>query len=485
VQGRRCRAGCADAGLQPSDASVASPRLTRIGDERTRRTLRLFLFAAAVETAFALVRRAHDAARLLDGERSWDTVSGLVGLLWMPLMLVALVLTALQLLRASRQQAADAASLAAAGATSSDWHWEIDRDLVLTDSNERIHDVLGYHRDQVIGRPVSELWADPASAQMRQLLQAALRTGTGWHDVMTEWRHANGGTVRLVGSAAALCDSAGRVIGLRGARRPPSASAAAARADEATRREVRALLDDGGLQMAVQPIYDLVGGQLAGFEALARFPGRDAEELFDRAQRVGVGLELELAAIRAALPLLAVLPGHAYLAVNASPELLLDGRLLRLLRSPGLDLGRLVVEVTERTPIIRYDELGAQLMPLRAAGLRLAVDDTGAGYASFAHVLRLRPDIIKLDRSLVSAIDTDPAQRSLVTAVTLLALDLEAVVSAEGIETAAQLQALTDLGIRSGQGFHLGRPTLDPTDWAATLPPSARRRRSTALPTRS
>jgi EAL domain-containing protein (putative c-di-GMP-specific phosphodiesterase class I) len=130
-----------------------------------------------------------------------------------------------------------------------------------------------------------------------------------------------------------------------------------------------------------------------------------------------------------------------------------------------VDLRRLVLEITERSPVSCYDELNAVLAPLRDRGMRVAVDDTGAGYASFSHVLRLRPDVVKLDRSLISSIDTDPAQRSLVIAVALLALDLGATLTAEGVETEAQARALADLGVDHGQGFHLGRPTSDLARW--------------------
>ena len=94
------------------------------------------------------------------------------------------------------------------------------------------------------------------------------------------------------------------------------------------------------------------------------------------------------------------------------------------------------------------------------------MDDTGAGYASFAHVLRLRPDVIKLDRSLLADIDHDAARRAFVTAVVLMALELGARVTAEGVETAAELDTLAALGVDTVQGFLLARPSTDPAVWA-------------------
>ena len=105
------------------------------------------------------------------------------------------------------------------------------------------------------------------------------------------------------------------------------------------------------------------------------------------------------------------------------------------------------------------------LAPLRERGIRLAIDDTGAGFASLSHVLKLRPNIIKIDRSLITHITSDPARRSLVTALILLALDLEATVTAEGIETPSELETLATLGVDLGQGYLLGRPSVDQKLW--------------------
>lgn len=434
--------------------------------ERSHVVLRVLVVAAAVETAVGGVRRADDARHVLDGDRSWETISGLVGLAWLPVMVVVLWLTVRQLDWLGRRTSQDAQSIAVAGATSHEWQWEADADLVVTWSNDRVRDLLGVEVADVVGRPITALLADPASARAHGMLRAGVETGTGWDDAEADWRHADGHVVPLRGSASAIVDARGRVRGLRGARRPLPGSAALDPARRAARGRVQALLDGDGLQVAVQPICDLRSGAVVGFEALARFPDASPEEVFPLAESVGLGVELELLAVRSALPLLDVLPAPFSLAVNASPGLVLDGRLGGLLATPGLDLHRLVLEITERSPVSRYDELNAVLAPLRDRGMRVAVDDTGAGYASFSHVLRLRPDVIKLDRSLISTIDTDPAQRSLVIAVALLALDLGATLTAEGVETEAQLQALTDLGVDHGQGFHLGRPTVDRSPWS-------------------
>jgi EAL domain-containing protein (putative c-di-GMP-specific phosphodiesterase class I) len=136
----------------------------------------------------------------------------------------------------------------------------------------------------------------------------------------------------------------------------------------------------------------------------------------------------------------------------------------RLLDSP-LPLHRLVIEITEHVVISDYDIQNEALKSLRERGVRLAVDDTGAGYASLSHVLQLRPDIIKVDRSLIAGLATDPARRSLVTALVLLAIDIGATVTGEGVEEIAELDILATLGVGYAQGFFLGRPTVVPAAW--------------------
>jgi PAS domain S-box-containing protein len=429
--------------------------------ERAGSSIRLLVVAAGIETVLALTRRLNDAAELVHGDLRWDTVSGLLGLFWLPVMVWVLWTTVRRMGWLGRRTREDAAAIAASASTSHEWQWEAGTDLVTTWSNDRVQDLLGYSVAEVVGRPITDLLADPGSPRARAILSAGVRTAAGWHDVEAQWLHADGHVVALEGSASVLLDDRGRPVGLRGARRLVPAAVTAERARQATRDVVQAVLMEESLQIALQPIRCLQNGEVAGYEALARFADETPDAMFAMADSVDLGLELELLAVRAALPLLDELPDDQYLSVNASPALILDGRLAeRLAQRPGV-LDRLVLEVTERLQVTGYGELHAVLAPLRACGMRLAVDDTGAGYASFSHVLKLQPDIIKLDRSLISAIDVDAAQRSLVIAVALLALDLGATLTAEGVETATQLAVLVDLGIDHGQGWHLGRPTLD------------------------
>jgi EAL domain-containing protein (putative c-di-GMP-specific phosphodiesterase class I) len=118
----------------------------------------------------------------------------------------------------------------------------------------------------------------------------------------------------------------------------------------------------------------------------------------------------------------------------------------------------LVLELTEHTAVEDYAKLMTRLDHLRRRGVRIAVDDVGAGYANFRHVLRVRPDIIKLDVSLTTEIDRDPSCRALAAGLVAVATELRATVVAEGIETVDQLECLVALGVEHGQGYYLARP---------------------------
>jgi EAL domain-containing protein (putative c-di-GMP-specific phosphodiesterase class I)/putative methionine-R-sulfoxide reductase with GAF domain len=238
--------------------------------------------------------------------------------------------------------------------------------------------------------------------------------------------------------------------------------------------EIRDLLAAQAVDIALQPIINLATGQWSGTEALARFPGsgRRVDEIFALANEAGLGPDLELLCLRLALDRLSDLPASVYLSVNMSPNGIADPRFAATMATcPALD--QVVLEVTEHAPVDKYAALLAALAPLRAAGVRLAVDDVGAGYASFRHVLQLHPDILKIDRSLVEGIAGDRALRSLAGNLVLLALDLRAVVIAEGVETSADLDVLGTLGVDMAQGYLFAPPTTDPAvwaRWAAELP---------------
>ena len=223
---------------------------------------------------------------------------------------------------------------------------------------------------------------------------------------------------------------------------------------------IRRTIDGGLLEMRFQPICDLRTHAAVGFESLARFeitPPERPDRWFTEAAEVGLSLELELTAVRAALGALPRLPPGAYLTVNVSPGAVVAPAFLSALLGTGLG-HRVVVEVTEHAPIDDYDAVTAALGRLRAHGVRLAVDDAGAGFASLRHILRLAPDVIKIDGALIREIHRDRSQRALTSALISFARETGATIVAEGIETDVQLATLRELGVSYGQGYRLGRP---------------------------
>ena len=352
------------------------------------------------------------------------------------------------------------------GSASCEWTWETDRSHRITYSSEEVRELLGYAPDELIGRATATLLALDEIERVGRFMSEGLAKVTGWDDVDVVWRHADGSPVLMRERVTPMLDGHGNPVGLRGVRRLVTAFSAVERSVAAARQRVLSVLEAESVDIALQPIVDLTTGRLAGVESLARFPdGRGPEHWFRDARDAGLGLELDRLCFTSSLQLFDVLPDSAYLSVNASPELITTGLSVADLRAAGVPLDRLVIEITEHVQITDYGELHVALAPLREHGVRLAIDDTGAGYASFAHVLQLRPQIVKIDRSLIANVSLDAARRSLVTALVLLALELGASVTGEGVERPAELEALATLGVDQVQGFLLGRPRVEQTAW--------------------
>ncbi|CAN7656793.1 EAL domain-containing protein [Pseudorhodoferax sp. LjRoot39] len=229
---------------------------------------------------------------------------------------------------------------------------------------------------------------------------------------------------------------------------------------EYTAAAMRAVMAQGAPRIVFQPVYHLPDLHLHGFECLSRFdtePRRTPDRWFTVAHDAGVGLELELQAIRNALAYLERMPVGPCMNINSSPEMILSGQLLAL-RDAGHDLSRVVLEITEHAVVRDYAALSLALKPLRAEGVTLAVDDAGAGYSSMRHILSLEPDIIKLDMELTHGIDADPKRKALAKGLTSFAHEIGSLVVAEGVETQAELLALARLGVDCAQGYHLDKP---------------------------
>jgi diguanylate cyclase (GGDEF)-like protein len=236
---------------------------------------------------------------------------------------------------------------------------------------------------------------------------------------------------------------------------PETAQAPQTGGDIAAVEAVLSLPD--GVVPVFQPLVSLSTGQVAGYEALARFPhppARRPDEWFAVAQRVGLGPELEARAVRAATEATGR-PTGTFLSFNLSASALMSDAAIETL---PFDLSHIVIEITENERVSDGERLAERLKPLRARGARIAVDDAGAGYSGLQQVMRIQPDIIKLDRSLVANVDSDPAKAALIDSFVRFARRTGAAVCAEGIETPEELKVLADLDVTYGQGFGLARP---------------------------
>lgn len=228
-----------------------------------------------------------------------------------------------------------------------------------------------------------------------------------------------------------------------------------------TLTRVNRALEPGMVQMHFQPIVEVLGRRVVGYEALSRFgDGRSPSIWFKEAAEVDFSARLEQRALKLALDRSALAPGSSYVAVNLSPDALLaDGTMGLLLSSRNID--RIVVELTEHVAVTDYRPLARALGRLRKRGARLAIDDTGAGYSSLCHILELHPDLIKLDMKLTQNLGGDLARQSMIEALTRFALHSGARIVAEGIETEANAQLLSSLGVTYGQGWLYGRAAAE------------------------
>jgi PAS domain S-box-containing protein len=229
--------------------------------------------------------------------------------------------------------------------------------------------------------------------------------------------------------------------------------------EEEQRARVVAVMETDGVKAVFQPIVHISTSRVGGYEALSRFElpsGGSPEQWFDAANVTGLGAELEIHAIRKAIEHAYRLPTEAYLSVNASPATLLRPDFTELMR--GLHGESLVVEVTEHSAVEDYVPLQRAIDLLRRDGVRLAIDDAGAGFASLKHIVRLLPEFIKLDLFLIRDIHEDPVKRAVVAGMMGVASQIGGKVIAEGVETVDELRVLVDLGVEWAQGYYLGRP---------------------------
>ncbi|WP_167108178.1 GGDEF domain-containing protein [Mycobacterium sp. DL592] len=224
------------------------------------------------------------------------------------------------------------------------------------------------------------------------------------------------------------------------------------------RAVVRNVVAQRDFEVVFQAIHDVTSGAVVGVEALARFPHPPfrPDAFIAQAAQVGLGVELETAILARVLAMLPQLPEDVFVAVNISPGAALVAPWTELLAD--VDASRIVLELTEHDAVLDYGALDDALAKCRARGIRLAVDDVGAGFSSFSHVLELSPEFVKIDQSITRQIDIDDARRRLAYAIAELAAQIGATVIAEGVENQGELDGVGTVGIGAAQGYFLSRP---------------------------
>ena len=303
---------------------------------------------------------------------------------------------------------------------------------------------------------IAEVLADPAPEQARiqGLLREHLAAHPGRPDIaLTEHLMALESLTRLPLDAENQSSSPGSV---------------SLDFQETMSSRIEKVLKGRMLVTAFQPIRELQTGEVLGVEAFTRFRGdRDGTpaQWFAAAAEVQLGRDLELAAVESALTSAEHLPAHVYLALKLSPATCLDPLLPGLLEESMVPVDRMVLELTEALAVHESAALVAALAPLRLRGLRLAVDHVGSYVDSIRQIRQIRPDFIKLDRTLIAGIETDTLRQAFGEVMAEFAAQVGAVLIAEGIETREELAMVTSLGVTAGQGYYLGRPTVRPRDW--------------------
>ena len=246
--------------------------------------------------------------------------------------------------------------------------------------------------------------------------------------------------------------------------------------------DVRGILENpGSLRLVAQPLVDLVRGSVVGYELLSRFELKARyfpDQVFTEAARQGLGPKLDAHVVSRGLELVPSLPDNCFLTINVDPTYLSSEEVRSATRQR--DLSRVCLELTEYREVSDLVGLREAIAALRAQGALIAIDDAGSGYSGLKQMLELRPQMIKLDRALISGVDSDEAKRAMIQMLGELAGRLDAWLLAEGIETSGELKTLREMGVPLGQGYYLARPE---TPWAR-LQDAAVRQLAEATPRR-
>ncbi|MFW6357434.1 MAG: GGDEF domain-containing protein [bacterium] len=231
--------------------------------------------------------------------------------------------------------------------------------------------------------------------------------------------------------------------------------------------EFRTILRNSHIRIVYQPIVDLGTGGIFGWESLSRGPvGSPFESpllLFDFAEEMGDLFELERACRKCSLKALGEMGPGQKLFLNIHPRALVDpkfspGRTLEMIQEYGLEAENVVFEITERHSIKDFSLFHKTLEHYRQQGFLVAVDDVGTGHSGLWSMAEIRPDFIKIDRSLIQHIETNPVKRALLETFVTFSEKIGSKIIAEGIEKETELTSIMAMGVHFGQGYHIALP---------------------------
>jgi diguanylate cyclase (GGDEF)-like protein len=258
--------------------------------------------------------------------------------------------------------------------------------------------------------------------------------------------------------------------------------------------DLRRAMDTNAFHLAFQPLINFEGGEVAGFEALLRWPEgwepQSPATFIPIAEEAGLIVPIGAWVLKTACSAAAAWTKPLKIAVNLSPLQFSHGDIVsvvdEVLKSSGLDPGRLELEVTESLWLRNTEAVLDQLARLRSRGISIALDDFGTGYSSLAYLWKFPFDKVKVDRSFVTQMEIDPKAAAIVDTVVALGRTLDLTITAEGVETPEQAKALKDAGCDQGQGYLFGRPLsaaaanelINSSDSAATHSPVSYSNRS-------
>jgi EAL domain-containing protein (putative c-di-GMP-specific phosphodiesterase class I) len=234
------------------------------------------------------------------------------------------------------------------------------------------------------------------------------------------------------------------------------------------RQSFLGVLLSGGVTSVYEPVVEVASKTVFGYEALARGPeGTEFHAplvMFGTAEREGLVYELDCLCRRSGLAGATALPGGTRLFLNVRPTAIHDPQfrpdaVVRTLAEANLTPRDVVFEISEQESIGNFGRFREIRDEYRKLGFQFALDDTGAGYASLHALIELEPEFIKVDRALITHLDTDRSKQSLLRALQLVADGIGARIIGEGLDTLEELDMLGQLGIPFGQGWLFGHPT--------------------------